>query len=867
MKFTLKDYQDDAVADVLIQLSKSKKRWHEDGDLHAFSLAATTGAGKTVMAGAVFEALFHGEDTYNFEADTGAVVIWFSDDPSLNEQTRFRLMEASDKLKHSDLVVVDNSFRQEKLDAGKIYFLNTQKLGKKSLLVRGFDERNQADDNQTQLFTAPAPDLRSHTIWDVIQNTIEDPELTLYLVLDEAHRGMGRANAAVQAEKSTLVQRLINGGGGVPPVPVVVGISATVERFNEAMKIAEGRTTLPNVVVDNVKVQASGLLKDNIILDIPKEAGKFDGVLVRRATQKVEASSTAWAEYALEQGIAESEAVKPLLVLQVPNTPEPSDIGKALDTIFENWDEIGPSNVAHVFGERKDLVFGQHDVPHIEPQRVQETKGIRVLIAKDAISTGWDCPRAEVMVSFRPAQDKTHITQLLGRMVRTPLAMRIPGNDKLNSVDCLLPFFDHKSVEEVANAIRFGISESGDSGLPGRRVLINPIEVFPNPDVSDDVWSVFTSLTSQTLPKKVFKPIKRLTALSHELSFDKLLSEAGLKAHQEMYKIFESAKVRYKDQYENGIKQILRVGGETLNVDLTSGKNTFTSFVEEADPVVIRNEFHFACRIFSKDICKSYVKYLVEQSEEEPSDAIYTAYTIVAALAKFEEIIRYVEEEADKFAQKWFAEFRVDIKALKDDRQEVYRQIKEMSSDPQDIDLIKPRGWLVNSAAIEANGEEKPLPLYLSHLLCDENKEFPTELNKWEQSVVETEMARVGFIGWYRNPSASNLESLGAAYKEGDKFKILRPDFLFFSENQDGSIAVDIVDPHGTHLSDALPKLKGLAVYAVENEDKFRRVESCALIGNKLRVLDLKDEKVRQAIETADDAKSLFESHLAHDLS
>ena len=72
---------------------------------------------------------------------------------------------------------------------------------------------------------------------------------------------------------------------------------------------------------------------------------------------------------------------------------------------------------------------------------------MRVLIAKDAISTGWDCPRAEVMVSFRPASDQTYIAQLLGRMVRTPLARRIPGNDKLNSVDCLLPNFDEATVE------------------------------------------------------------------------------------------------------------------------------------------------------------------------------------------------------------------------------------------------------------------------------------------------------------------------------------------------------------------------------------------------------------------------------------
>ena len=128
MKFTLKDYQEEAVVDALSNLRKAAKRWHEDGDKHAFSLTATTGAGKTVMAASAFEALFHGDDNYEFEADPGAVVIWFSDDPSLNEQTRFRLLEASDRLEHTDLKVVANTFSQEKFEAGKIYFLNTQKF-------------------------------------------------------------------------------------------------------------------------------------------------------------------------------------------------------------------------------------------------------------------------------------------------------------------------------------------------------------------------------------------------------------------------------------------------------------------------------------------------------------------------------------------------------------------------------------------------------------------------------------------------------------------------------------------------------------------------------------------------------------------
>src|SRR3954468_10962183 len=144
MKFTLKDYQDDAVEEVLDRLKKARKRWHEEGDKHAFSLTATTGAGKTVMAAAVFEALFYGNDDYEFEPDPGAVVIWFSDDPSLNEQSRWRLQEASDKLTISDLVAVGNTFAGEKFQPGKIYFLNTQKLSKNSLLVRGHDANDPA---------------------------------------------------------------------------------------------------------------------------------------------------------------------------------------------------------------------------------------------------------------------------------------------------------------------------------------------------------------------------------------------------------------------------------------------------------------------------------------------------------------------------------------------------------------------------------------------------------------------------------------------------------------------------------------------------------------------------------------------------
>lgn len=212
MKFTLKDYQRDAVRESLSNLGKARRLWHGEADRTAFSLTAVTGAGKTVMAAATFEALFHGDDEFSFDADPGAVVIWFSDDPSLNEQTRFRFIEASDRINYTDLVVVENTFNRPKFQAGKIYFLNTQKLSKNSLLVRGHDPEEMAA-KRDGTFPDMRPDLRAYTIWDTIQNTIEDPDLTLYLVLDEAHRGMGAQTAASQNAKSTIVQRLINGVG------------------------------------------------------------------------------------------------------------------------------------------------------------------------------------------------------------------------------------------------------------------------------------------------------------------------------------------------------------------------------------------------------------------------------------------------------------------------------------------------------------------------------------------------------------------------------------------------------------------------------------------------------------------------------
>ncbi|GFZ87173.1 DEAD/DEAH box helicase [Dyella caseinilytica] len=854
MKFTLKEYQTDAVRDALKNLKRARKYWHADADSTAFSLTAVTGAGKTVMAAATFEALFHGDDEFDFDGDPGAVVIWFSDSPDLNEQTRFRLMEASDRINHTDLVVVENTFNRAKFEAKKVYFLNTQKLGKKSLLVRGFDQE-ELEANAGDLLPETRPDLRSFTIWDTIRNTIEDPDLTLYFVLDEAHRGMGNPSAASQNAKSTIVQRIINGSGGVPGTPVVWGISATVDRFNKAMEGAQRRTTLPNVVVDPKKVQESGLIKDNIVLEIPDGVGDFDTVLVRRATDKLKASTEAWAEYARQQN--ESRPVIPLMVLQVPNTPDPSDVGRALDIIYQEWPELPSGSVAHVLAEHSTQQFGARNVPHISPELVQDQKWIRVLIAKDAISTGWDCPRAEVMVSFRAASDHTHITQLLGRMVRAPLARRVPSNDRLNSVDCLLPKFDKKTVEAVVEALI-----TGNDTLPpsSGRILINPVEVKPDSSVPRAIWDAFESLPSQTRPQHGAKPIKRLTALAHELASDDILPNAGKIAHAAMHDALDQFQINESEKVDAKRRAVLTVEGETITVDLKGKKKSFNDFWEDADMAVIDDVYRRAARIFSPDVSRTYVDHLAykisEPDDPDFEEALIESRVSVAALSLLMEVQSYFDGMADALARTWLSQYSSQIKMLTDDRKEAYRQIVEMSKEPQDAGLFKPEARFEHTKERKGN-VEMDLPKWKNHLLCDVNGDYPAKLNDWEEDVIKIESKRNGFRFWYRNPQQPGQSSLGIAYKVGDRYEILRPDFLFFAEQANGKIAVDIVDPHGTHLSDALAKLQGLAIYAEAHLSAFRRIESIIKVDETLRMLDLTRADVRNAIANFKDSANL----------
>ncbi len=213
-------------------------------------------------------------------------------------------------------------------------------------------------------------------------------------------------------------------------------------------------------------------------------------------------------------------------------------------------------------------------------------------------------------------------------------------------------------------------------------------------------------------------------------------------------------------------------------------------------------------------------------------------------------------------ANRWFTEHRASFKALSDERRSVYDDLRAMADQPQPLTILRPTVRSEATLTIEGDIVEQRE----RHLLSDADGRYPIgELNEWEVRVVDHELARADSVAWYRNPSRASADSIAIAYQDATgNLRRLCPDFVFFAR-VGSSVKPYIVDPHGHHLADALPKLRGLARYAAEHVDHFHRIEAVAVVDGTLRVLDLTDPKVRDAVEATADAETLYRSDAAAD--
>ncbi len=841
MRYDLIDYQRQAAVEVLKRLARGRRDWAEDGDRSAFALSAITGAGKTVIATAVIEAAIYGSADLDAAQDPQATFLWVTDDPALNRQTRNKMLAASDLLDPKRLVVLGNDFLDSELAPGRVYFLNIQKLSKNSGLATG------------------GVNLRQFSMWEVIANTINSAGTELYLVLDEAHRGMRPA-----ADRATIVQRIIGGQpGSNPPVPVAWGISATIERFTTAMAGAADRTTYPPVAIDIDKVRASGIVKDQIDLDEPDESGTFSATLLRAAVDATLDFEARWADYA----DAEHEPlVLPVLVVQVADKPSDATLAELVSIIDSEWPGLGPHAVVNVFGEHDDLVIGSRKVRYVQPESIEDETTIRVVLAKQAISTGWDCPRAEVLYSERAAKDATHIAQVIGRMVRSPLAHRIATDDALNSVSCFLPRFDRAALGRIT----YELTQPGEPG-EAAEVVVNAQVFARNASVAAEVFALVETLPSWPAPDSLASPLRRAKALAKLLTDDEvlggpLMADAGEQLTKALNTKLAGLGTEHAAQVAANVTNLETAAIHRTSIT-TAGESIGTTQHSEATAVgdLDRDTRKLVASV-KEGVAKDYLRYKVEGAGENAD--VVGARIEVAALVMVEGVVAQVEAAAVKWVQGRFTDFLVEIKNTTGATADAYRKVREQTSAPEET-AVELTTTLKAPTKDSTKTGAADLPTFASHLYADAKGRFPTKLNDWETSVVNTELKRPSFVAWYRNPPRPMSSSLRIAYRDdAGRWGSLQVDFLVVSRRDDGTRAASIIDPHGDHLADAKAKLRGLANYAERFEDRYVRIESVAkTTSGQLRSLDLKDAKVRKAVRDFEGGKvtTLYESAVAND--
>lgn len=438
MKLKLSPFQEKAVYKLRQKSIGALHNYRIDKTPQVISLTAPTGAGKTIIMASLVERIFWGDTA--FPDQRNAIVVWLSDSPELNAQSKMKFEQYADKIRLEQLVTItDESFDAEILEEGHIYFLNTQKLGKGSNLTKHSDSRQ-------------------FTIWETIQNTAKEHSDHLYFIIDEAHRGMQGAKASTA---TSIMQKFLKGVHDnevkLDPIPLVIGMSATPERF-QALVSQTTESTLQKVVVTPEEVRASGLLKDRIKIVYP-EAGTSNKeiAVLQAAASEWKDKWDHWFQYCQEQHYPH---VYPILVVQVQNgsgaNTSDTDLSACLETIEQRSGfKFSKGEVVYTFGQiGSSLIINGLEVPYVEPSKIAEDRTIKVVFFKENLSTGWDCPRAETMMSFRHASDATYIAQLLGRMVRTPLHMHILVDESLNDVHLYLPNFKADTVESVVDALQ-----------------------------------------------------------------------------------------------------------------------------------------------------------------------------------------------------------------------------------------------------------------------------------------------------------------------------------------------------------------------------------------------------------------------------
>ena len=363
----LKIYQENAIDDLL---TKSKRLLGYSGG-KKLVFKAPTGSGKTIMMSEFLKQLVDDK-----EVRQSLGFIWTAP-RQLHIQSRDKLenyFETSRALKCSYFEDLDD----RKISENEILFFNWESINKAdNIYIR---------DNEQEF-----------NLSKVLERAKEEGR-ELILVIDEAHHHA----------TTDISQGLIQ----------MIGPKLTIE-------VTETPATITNedekvfVQLDDVKKE--GMIKKAVILN-----DDFDN-FVKQGKIKTQKLSGGSEELVIDAALKkrkelvkefqkEGDNVNPLVLIQLPDrkTSLEDRIRERVESILKNKYKISTEK-----DNNKLAIWLSGE--HVNKENVErQDSEVEVLIFKQAIALGWDCPRAQILVLFRQWHSPIFSIQTVGRIMRMP---------------------------------------------------------------------------------------------------------------------------------------------------------------------------------------------------------------------------------------------------------------------------------------------------------------------------------------------------------------------------------------------------------------------------------------------------------------
>ena len=219
----------------------------------------------------------------------------------------------------------------------------------------------------------------------------------------------------------------------------IIRCSATPKNYKNAILID----------IPEEDVIAEGLIKKLLIINENFEQHiNVDDQITYLLDKAIDRQRELHSEY-----LKRNAEINPLIIVQLPNKSD-----ALLDRVEEYFESRG------ITYENNSLAVWLSDKKqNLEEIEKPKAESIAVII-KQAVATGWDCPRAQILVKLRDNMSEVFEIQTIGRIRRMPEAKHYES-DLLDS--CYLYTLDEKFTESVKLSL-------GKGALDAYKVFLKP---------------------------------------------------------------------------------------------------------------------------------------------------------------------------------------------------------------------------------------------------------------------------------------------------------------------------------------------------------------------------------------------------------